>query len=49
MEDAADALDALAMSYRALAHGRINPHSNESRNIGVRARHLIRELVTEWL
>lgn len=44
----AEQMEALAAAYRHMAHGKLNPHSDEAKKVGAVARSLVRELVAEW-
>jgi hypothetical protein len=39
----------LSKSLKALACGRIKPHSNQAENIGILARSVIKDLVADWI
>jgi len=45
----ADDLKMFSSKLRSLAHGDIKPHSERSKEIASSARHIIRELVKDWL
>ena len=45
----AEQMEALATAYRDMAAGKLNPHSDEAKKVGLVARSLIRELVAEWV
>ena len=45
----AERLDALARDYRALGLGRVLPHSDRAGLIAIRAKNVIRHLVSEWV
>jgi acyl transferase domain-containing protein len=45
----ADELDRLAAQYRALAAGRIKPHTDDAKNVSSTAHLVLRELVADWV
>jgi hypothetical protein len=49
LHNKATRLRELAKNYERLANGEIKPHTPAANLIGLSARHVIRELVEEWV
>jgi hypothetical protein len=45
----ADQCERLATQFHALASGRIKPHTEDAKFVGIMARNLIRLLVNDWM